>query len=103
MAWDNAWERERRRWLFFVEYSTVRDREQLLELLAPSGYRCRARQPNLPRGGPQLVVLVLLGQFTMDQLFAEVNRVHAACDSLGLAGLDDVDVGTIDPDRLRLN
>lgn len=74
----------------------------LCDELAHIGYRMARRYP-YRASKETLVVFSLLKQLDFRALCTEVHRVRAACDRLGLLGLDCVDSEDPDHDDLRVN
>ena len=99
LDWDAAWERRRFCWVFYIQYADVKRMRELLEVLAPFGYRAWGEIKRLRPGQSRSAAVELYGQFSEKQVHAEIMRVHRACDRLDLDGLDDVDVEEIDVRR----
>ncbi|MCB9194229.1 MAG: hypothetical protein H6597_06820 [Flavobacteriales bacterium] len=101
--WDPAWARERKLWVFYVVYNDLKKMAQLLEDLAPHGYRSERVNKRLRNGIQRTICITRLGQFTQQQMRAEMQRIQQACDRLGFYGLDEVDAEPLDLDRLHIN
>ena len=103
LDWTSAWERKRFCWVFYIRYADVKRMRELLEVLAPFGYRAWGEIKRLRPGQSRSAAVELFGQFSEKQVHAEIMRVHRACDRLDLDGLDDVDVEEIDVRRRYIN
>ena len=98
LDWTSAWERRRFCWVFYIRYGDVKRMRELLEVLAPFGYRAWGEIKRLRPGQSRSAAVELYGQFSEKQVHAEIMRVHRASDRL-----DDVNVEEIDARRRSVN
>ena len=103
LPWDPNWETKRMRWIFTILDPRGPKLKELLEELAPHGFRLREfkkyRRPTMC-----LMSITKLACLTEPALKAEVRRVQKICDRYELVdGLDDVDVEDPAYDDLSVN
>lgn len=104
LYWHPSLSAERMRWKFFV-YGQGQGRSRLKALckeLAHLGYYV-SKWRGSRRYGQTLMVIAVMKQLDFRQLCAEVHRVRAASDRLGLLGLDCVDAENPAYDDLSVN
>jgi hypothetical protein len=100
--WKPQDERKRMRWYFYVVVSDLKCFNQLVEELAPFGYRTVGYDRRSRRKVPRTEHLVLIEQLTQEQVYAEIMRVHKACDRLGDLMLDIAEAANlVSPNLLR--
>jgi len=103
IAWEPEWETKRMRWILTILDTKEPKLRQLLEELAPHGYRFgefnKYRRPTVC-----LISITKLACLTEPGLQAEIRRVQDLCDRYELVeGLDDVDVEDPAYDDLSVN